>query len=195
MTFSASADTRRPPSAAWAHDGHTTPPPAGEKVFPSGSIPAPHSRQRVSSGRKPIASSRWSSNQRATTSRETASPASSAESAWASSRNASCESAAPSTKRSTSSTTYQAAAVECRSLRSPRWGSSSDDEVTTSNVRPTASTSWTSLNGWSPPPMRERGRRTPLAMTLSLPNRGVRTLSTRSASPSSIVRSTIASVL
>jgi hypothetical protein len=67
--------------------------------------------------------------------------------------------------------------------------------VTTSNVRPTASTSWTSLKGWSPPPIRDRGRRTPLAITRSLPSRGVSTVSTRSASPSSMVRSTIASVL
>ena len=88
-----------------------------------------------------------------------------------------------------------AAAVEWRSLRSPKCGSSSELDVTTSNVRPTASTSWTSLNGCSPPPILERGRRTPFAITRSFPNRGVRTLRTRSASPSSIVRSTIASVL
>ena len=56
---------------------------------------------------------------------------------WASSSKASCESAEPSQKRSASSTRYQAAAVECRSLRRPRCGSSSAAWVTTSKVRPT----------------------------------------------------------
>ena len=79
--------------------------------------------------------------------------------------------------------------------RSPRCGSSRWDWVTMSKVRPTASTRSTAPSGSRPPPIRERGRRTPLAMTRSLPRWGVRTVRTRSASPRSSPRRTMASVL
>ena len=122
-------------------------------------------------------------------------PASSADSPCASSRNASC--ARPRPRRNGRPARRGTRRRRSSAGRSAGRGADprSEDEVTTSNVRPTASTSCTSLNGCRPPPIRERGRRTPLAMTRSLPRRGVRTVRTRSASPRSIVRRTIASVL
>ena len=67
--------------------------------------------------------------------------------------------------------------------------------VTTSNVRPRASATVSSANGSRLPPSRDVGRRTPLAIALSLPPVGVMSVRTRSASPRSKRERTIASVV
>ncbi len=67
--------------------------------------------------------------------------------------------------------------------------------VTTSKVRPRASATVSSANGSRLPPSREVGRRTPLAIALSLPPVGVMRVRTRSASPRSNRERTIASVV
>ena len=67
--------------------------------------------------------------------------------------------------------------------------------VTTSNVRPRASATFSSANGSRLPPSRDVGRRMPLAIALSLPPPGVMSVRTRSASPRSKRDRTIASVV
>ena len=67
--------------------------------------------------------------------------------------------------------------------------------VTTSKVRPRARPTVSSANGSRLPPSREVGRRTPLAIALSLPPVGVMSVRTRSASPRSNLDRTIASVV
>ena len=80
---------------------------------------------------------------------------------------------------------YQAvAALSSESRRfSQAWPTRTS--VTTSNVRPRASPTFSSANGSSEPPRREVGRRTPLAMIRIFPCSGVIIVRTRSASPRS----------
>ena len=66
--------------------------------------------------------------------------------------------------------------------------------VMTSNVRPRTSSSCSSANGSTAPPIRLPGRRTPFAIARILPSWGVSRVSTRSASPSSNRDSTMAAV-
>ena len=133
---------------------------------------------RTSAPRAPAPCRRRAARRRAAAARTAARPA------WRSS-----------SERSASSARYHAVAALSSESRRCSQACPTLTWVTTSNVRPRASATLSSANGSRLPPRRDVGRRTPLAIALSLPSAGVISVRTRSASPRSNRDRTMASVV